>query len=847
MGNSSSNEEAMRRVLLLLLVIPACTDKSAPEAPPCQPGLLYQGGACRDVCNRSLDCGSNAYCMSGACYACPAEGCPSDCSKDAANDVDGDGICDNVDNCPTVSNKSQADDDEDGVANACDPCPLDKDNDVDGDGVCGDVDNCPTVANPNQGDIDSDGVGFACDELIELPPTFADAWVDASSTALLAARGNTMAIGYGSISPGSFCEMLGSCFDAFTAFAIEGNTGLTTSFVPMEDTTPITVLQPQLAVSQDGSAWFAMAGSGGTYDGFSVKAGAVSHPYDFTSGTSGMFAIAPDGSAIIKLTSATQSLERWTDGAMTPLLSGQSVISMRTTSDGQQIVSTDGTSGLSSLHTLGTDGILNSVLADADTISPTQDTSLGTWYCVDDGSVRFVRVAATMNASFDIPDAASCIWGDLFWRIDQHENLWVQTPDAVLGMNIYLWSDNGPGQQVLSAIDAPSGAINDVIYAGNNVYFDTLSINSATGNGKIDFFWLNGEAAQRVVHDFNSFPAAASLFPLASGKLLVEGTGPQTATKVHVAAIDGAAAITSDLPVNGWDSTFVSRATVGTNGDMWLSVRYSNDGGTTSGYDLFRFYNGSATAITTGFAGSSEQFVSFEGDRGLTIQNGSFEHTDPTGLVPLSGSPTGAGGQSLLLVVGTDGGLDQAGNQWLTYQVSGKWEVATWKNNLLTPAANLTGLTTQPSGFYDAKGYGWIIYQRGGSWGVASTTSTGGSLGPSGFVAKPTIVRGGDNTAYLLYQTPTGYGAARLAGGVYSNLYSDQASIRAMAAFGLELTDTQGRKTYCTYASQATDCFLVNIANTEVLAGPVTTSEGFVYGIVRKVGDPRQYLYAHRP
>ncbi|MCB0582661.1 MAG: T9SS type A sorting domain-containing protein, partial [Phaeodactylibacter sp.] len=47
---------------------------------------------------------------------------------------------------------------------ACpDPCPNDPDDDLDGDGICGDTDNCPTVFNPGQEDLDGDGEGSACD------------------------------------------------------------------------------------------------------------------------------------------------------------------------------------------------------------------------------------------------------------------------------------------------------------------------------------------------------------------------------------------------------------------------------------------------------------------------------------------------------------------------------------------------------------------------------------------------------------------------------------------------------------------------------------------------------------
>lgn len=76
-------------------------------------------------------------------------------------DTDGDGIPDNVDNCPNTPNPDQADLDGDGIGDVCD-------DDVDGDGVLNNVDNCPTTPNANQADSNGNGIGDVCDEICEV-------------------------------------------------------------------------------------------------------------------------------------------------------------------------------------------------------------------------------------------------------------------------------------------------------------------------------------------------------------------------------------------------------------------------------------------------------------------------------------------------------------------------------------------------------------------------------------------------------------------------------------------------------------------------------------------------------
>ena len=98
------------------------------------------------------------------------------CVSDPLNDLDGDGLCADVDNCPFIFNPApQTDADGDGAGDACDFCPLDSFNDIDGDGVCGDVDNCPADANTDQADSNSDGVGDVCTPLPDLVVTLTHA------------------------------------------------------------------------------------------------------------------------------------------------------------------------------------------------------------------------------------------------------------------------------------------------------------------------------------------------------------------------------------------------------------------------------------------------------------------------------------------------------------------------------------------------------------------------------------------------------------------------------------------------------------------------------------------------
>jgi hypothetical protein len=109
-----------------------CYSPHAPEGVACGTGEL---------------CPEGQHCFDGRCFSTAPGGDAGSGSdgSDAARpgDMDGDGIADAIDNCPTVSNADQRDFDADGIGDACD--------------------HCPHIASAADPDSDGDGVGDACD------------------------------------------------------------------------------------------------------------------------------------------------------------------------------------------------------------------------------------------------------------------------------------------------------------------------------------------------------------------------------------------------------------------------------------------------------------------------------------------------------------------------------------------------------------------------------------------------------------------------------------------------------------------------------------------------------------
>lgn len=149
---------------------------NCPNKPNGPDGGTCSGGGTGEFCKSNGDCGCMGYCTldqedtdgDGIGDVCEGEETTttSTIPEPELNDTDNDGIPDDIDNCPDVSNPDQDDSDSDSHGDACDICPdeANKDqNDTDGDRL-GDVcDNCPSDANPDQIDSDDDLVGDICD------------------------------------------------------------------------------------------------------------------------------------------------------------------------------------------------------------------------------------------------------------------------------------------------------------------------------------------------------------------------------------------------------------------------------------------------------------------------------------------------------------------------------------------------------------------------------------------------------------------------------------------------------------------------------------------------------------
>jgi len=126
-----------------------CTHPPGNAGTVCRPAA----GECdvTDTCTGSSAVCANTFKPDGTvCGKCPGDQCQTGvCSLHG--DVDADGVCNEVDNCPNVANPDQKDADGDGIGDACD--------------------NCPTVFNPDQSDGNDNGIGDLCDNGTPTPFT----------------------------------------------------------------------------------------------------------------------------------------------------------------------------------------------------------------------------------------------------------------------------------------------------------------------------------------------------------------------------------------------------------------------------------------------------------------------------------------------------------------------------------------------------------------------------------------------------------------------------------------------------------------------------------------------------
>ena len=124
----------------------------------------------RCVCALDASCCNTSWsseCASRAISECSLV-CEN-CTDAEGGDVDGDGACGGIDNCPSIANPTQADVDLDDIGDLCDLCYGDDRRDADRDRIPDTCDLCPHHADNPENDADGDGVGDACDPCRTLP------------------------------------------------------------------------------------------------------------------------------------------------------------------------------------------------------------------------------------------------------------------------------------------------------------------------------------------------------------------------------------------------------------------------------------------------------------------------------------------------------------------------------------------------------------------------------------------------------------------------------------------------------------------------------------------------------
>jgi hypothetical protein len=162
------------------------------------------------------------------------------------DDLDGDGVPNAADNCPSVYNPDQADEDSDGIGDVCD--------------------NCPEIANPDQADTEeikaglaADGIGDVCDPNPAMPGDVRALFEPFNDPNEVAAHWTAL-IGTWTVSGGTFVQ---SDPNAATALAYF-DTNFDAPYVDVQATMgdPTGSLPPVAA-----GMWMSLAPTGVTTDG----------------------------------------------------------------------------------------------------------------------------------------------------------------------------------------------------------------------------------------------------------------------------------------------------------------------------------------------------------------------------------------------------------------------------------------------------------------------------------------------------------------------------------------------------------------------------------------------------